>query len=191
MTGIFNGTYTFYAYANTTIGNLTSYTTVTFSVAVGAVVYTLTIIPNSGGTTIPAPNIYQYLPSSNMTITALASSSPPYVFTSWIVNNTAGGPANPLQFTIGGNTTVQPIFTYNGGGQQGWTSTSTQQIQNITTYINNGTQTPSMALGPTQINPVILGIIVIVSTIALALVVSFVQSSKKEKSIKDVLAGLG
>ncbi len=74
------------------------------------ITFNLTILSGTGGSTSPVAGYYVVTNGSSVSITPFANVN--YVFTSWTVNGSSDGSANPLLFTMGGNTTVLPMFTY-------------------------------------------------------------------------------
>lgn len=69
---------------------------------------TLTITSSTGGTTNPSAGTYTYANGSMASVTALPS--PGYQFSSWILNGSPAGSANPISILMAGNYTLQPVF---------------------------------------------------------------------------------
>lgn len=78
------------------------------SAVVPVAVYTLTVTANAGGTVVPAPGIYPYIPGTSVAFTAQAGFGSQ--FSAWRI---AGKPytSSTITRTIDGNMTVEAIFT--------------------------------------------------------------------------------
>ena len=70
--------------------------------------YSLTIYSATGGTTNPSPGTYWYDAGTQVQVTAQASSG--YAFDHWIENGYPAGNANPINVTMSGYRTLQPVF---------------------------------------------------------------------------------
>lgn len=60
-------------------------------------------------TTTPLTGVWSHLIGDVIDVTAVPSTF--RSFSSWLVNGTGGGSSNPIEITITGNTTIQPIWT--------------------------------------------------------------------------------
>lgn len=81
----------------------------TTSVTVTLPMYTLTILPSTGGMTNPAAGDYPYIIGTSALVEAIPDAC--YQFEYWLLNGSNAGSDNPITVLMDSNHTLQPVFT--------------------------------------------------------------------------------